>query len=216
MNWWIRSQHPSWAIGSALIGTVVVIATPGSIELPIPSLSGPTAFSAIRLYALVAVLITVSTWASLSAGHKSAILSARRAMKLYLFASICAVIAVCAVVAGVWTLITGQMTVALQLLLRDVLGLFGVGLISVPLTGHRYAGIVSTVYVFISAIFGRTDAGGGSDSTLWAWPISESPAVEYWIPAIALFALGGTLWLLRSPTQYSRIMIAQALDTRRE
>lgn len=216
MKWWIRSQHPFWAIGTALVGTAVVIASPGSIALPIPSLSGPTPFSALRLFALVAVLITVCTWVSVSAGHKSAILSAARAMKLYLFASICVVVGVCGLLAGAWTMIVGEMMVPLQLLLRDVLGLFGLGLILVPLTGHRYAGIVSTVYLFVSAIFGRTATGGKYDSALWAWPISESSAFDYWIPAIMLFVFGGLIWLLHSRGQYSRNMIAQAMDTRIE
>lgn len=216
MRWWIGSQHPVWAVGTAVIGTVVVIASPGSIALPIPALAGPTAFSAVRPFSLVAVLITVVAWASLSAGHKSAALSATRAMKVYVFLSICVVTASSLVLAAAWALIVGEVMVPLQLLLRNILGLFGLGLLLVPLTGYRYAGIVSTVYVFISAIFGRTNSGGIYDSAPWAWPVSESPVLDYWAPAILLFVSGGFIWLLRHRSPYSRIMIAQAMDSRRE
>jgi hypothetical protein len=213
MKWWIRSQHPVWAIGIALIGTVAVIASPDSFGLPIPSLAGPTGFASIRSYALVAVLITVGAWASVSAGHKFAVLAATRAMQLYVLASLFAVVGACGLLAGVWGIFTGGVSGPAQLLLRDVLGLFGLGMILVPRTGYRFAGIVSTVYVFISAIFGRTSDG---DSALWAWPISDSSDVKFWIPAVVLFVVGGVMWVLRSRGAYSRVLIAQAMDARRE
>ncbi len=213
MRWWIRSQHPAWAVGIALVGTVVVIAAPDSFGLPIPSLDGPTAFASIRPYALVAVLITVGAWASVSAGYKSAILAATRAIRLYVFAFLCAIVGVCGLLGGAWGILTGAVSNPTQLLLRDVLGLLGLGLIFVPCTGYRFAGIVSTVYVFISAIFGRTSHG---DTALWAWPMSDSSDPEFWTPAIILFVLGGVTWVLRSGGRYPRVMIAQAMDARRE
>lgn len=213
MRWWIRSQHPAWAIGIALVGTVVVIASPDSFGLPVPSLAGPTAFASIRSYALVAVLITVGAWASVSAGYKSAVVAATRAMQLYVLASLCAILGVCGLLVGAWGIFIGAVSSPAQLLLRDVLGLFGLGMILVPRTGYRFAGIVSTVYVFVSAIFGRTSDG---DSALWAWPISDSSDIDFWIPAIVLFVLGGMMWVLRSRGHYPRVMIAQAMDVRRE
>jgi hypothetical protein len=216
MRWWVRSQHPIWVIGAALAGTLVVAFSPNSIALPVPSLSGTTAFAAIRPHALISVLITVSVWASASAGHKSAILSAVRGMKLYVLASLCAALGTCVLVAGLWAVLVGQLGSPLQLLVRDLLGLLGLGLILLPLTGYRFAGVVTTVYVFVSAIFGRTSGGGTHDSALWAWPASESTAFDYWIPAILLFVAGGLVWILRSRVLYSRVMIAQAMDARRE
>lgn len=213
MRWWIRSQHPAWAMGIALVGTAVVIASPDAFGLPIPSLAGPTGFASIRSHALVAVLITVGTWASVSAGHKSAVLAATRAMQLYVLASLCAIVGVCGVLVGAWGIIIGAVSTPTQLLLRDVLGLFGLGMILIPRTGYRFAGIVSTVYVFVSAIFGRT---GDGDSALWAWPISDSSDLDFWIPAIVLFVLGGVMWVLCSRSHYPQVMIAQAMDTRRE
>lgn len=213
MRWWIRSQHPAWAMGIAIVGTVVVIASPDSFGLPIPSLAGPTAFASIRLHALVAVVITVGAWASVSAGHKSAVLAATRAMHLYVFASLCAILGICGLLVGLWGIFIGPVSSPAQLLLRDVLGLFGLGLILVPLTGYRFAGIVSTVYVFVSAIFGRTGDGG---SALWAWPISDSSDLDFWIAAIVLFVLGAVMWVLRSRGPYPRVVIAQAMDARRE
>jgi hypothetical protein len=216
MRWWIRSQHPIWAVGTALVGTVVVIVLPGSTALPIPSLAGPTAFAAVRPYALVAVLITVAMWVSVSAGHKSAVLSAARPLKHYVFVSLSGILVVCGLIVGAWTIVTGELDIALELLVRDVVGLLGLGLILASVTGYRYAGIASTVYVFVSAIFGRTRGGGAQDAALWAWPISESTALDYWIPAAALLAVGGLVWLFRSRDHYSRVMIKQAMDTRRE
>lgn len=213
MRWWTRSQHPVWAIGIALVGTVVVIASPDSFGLPIPSLAGPTAFASIRSHALVAVVITVGAWASVSAGHKSAVLAATRAMQLYALASLCAILGVCGLLVGAWAIFIGAVSSPTQLLLRDVVGLFGLGMILVPRTGYRFAGIVSTVYVFVSAIFGRTSSG---DAALWAWPISDSSDLDFWIPAIALFVLGGVTWVLRSRGHYPRVMIVQAMDARRE
>ncbi|MCU1469317.1 MAG: putative rane protein [Glaciihabitans sp.] len=216
MKWWIRSQHPAWVVGTVLLGTAVVIAAPGSTGLPIPSLAGPTAFAAIRPYALVAVLITVAMWASVSAGHKSAVLSTTRLLKFYVFVSPCGVLVVCGLMIGAWAIVAGELTTPLQLLFRDLIGLLGLGLILVSFTGYRYAGISSTVYVFVSAIFGRTSGGGAYDSALWAWPIADSTAFDYWIPAAALFVTGALVWLLRSRDHYSRVMINQAMDTRRE
>jgi hypothetical protein len=216
MKWWMRSQHPVWAIGAALVGAVAVIFLPDSIALPIPSLSGSTAFAAIRPFALISVLMTVSLWASASAGHKSAVLSAVRSMKRYVFASVSAVLGTCAFVVGAWAIISGPPAPAAGLLMRDVLGLSGLGLVLLPLTGYRYAGAISTAYVFVCAIFGRTRGEGDQDSALWAWPISQSASFVYWLPAIFLFVAGGLLWLLRSGDVYSRVMIAHAMDTRRE
>lgn len=213
MRWWIRSQHPAWAIGIALVGTVVVMASPDSFGLPIPSLAGPTAFASIRSHALVAVLITVGAWASVSTGYKSAVLAAARPMQLYVLAYLCTIMGVCGLLVGAWDIFIGAVSSPAQLLLRDVLGLFGLGMILVPRTGYRFAGIVSTVYVFVSAIFGRTSDG---DSALWAWPISDSTDLGSWIPAIILFVLGGVLWLLRSRDHYSQVMITQAMDVRHE
>lgn len=213
MRWWIRSQHPAWAIAVALVGTVVVIASPDSIGLPIPSLSGPTAFASIRPHTLVAVLITVGAWASVSAGHKSAVLAATRAMRLYVLASLCAILGVCGFLGAALGIFLGTVSSPTLLLLRDVLGLLGLGLILAPRTGYRFAGIVSTLYVFISAIFGRTSHG---DAALWAWPISDSSDLDFWTPAIVLFVLGSVIWVLRSRGHYPRVMTAQAMDARRE
>jgi|GEM_PF-5770078 hypothetical protein len=216
MKWWIRTQHPIWALGTALLGTVAVILAPGSFALPIPSLAGPTAFAAIRPYALVAVLITVAMWASASAAHKSAVLSAARPTRLYVFASLLGPVLACGLLIGLWAIGTGKLDTQLELLFRDVLGLVGLGLILLPVTGYRYAGIASTVYVFMSAIFGRTRGDGPYDTAIWAWPISESPVVDYWVPSAALLLVGALLWLFRSRERYSRVMIAQAMDARRE
>jgi hypothetical protein len=216
MKWWIRSQHPAWVIGAALAGTVGVMFAPDSIALPLPSLSGPTAIAAIRPFALISVLIMVSVWSSASAGHKSAILSAVRGMKRYVFASLCAAVATCAFAAGIWAILGGPWSSPIQLLTRDVVGLLGFGLVLLPLTGYRFAGAASTTYVFVSAVFGRTSGGGAHDSALWAWPISSSASFDYWVPAIVLFVAGGALWSLPSRRLYSRVMVAQALDTRRD
>lgn len=216
MRWWIRSRHPVWVAASVLIGTTVVFLSPDTVALPVPALSGSTAFAAVRPYALVSVLITVIVWASASAGHKSAILSAVRDMKLYAFAAVCAAVGTCALTAGIWAVLVGQFPSSLQLLVRNVLGLLGFGLILLPLTGYRFAGVASTVYVFVSAIFGRTNIDGTNGSALWAWPVSESVGIEYWIPALVLFVLGGVIWIVRSHGRYSKAMIAHAMDVRRE
>ena len=213
MTWWIRSQHPLWAVGIAIVVTIGVMASPDSFGLPIPSLGGPSAFASVRSYALAAVLITVGASASVSAGHKSAVLSATRPVRLYVLVFLSGIVGVCGLLAGASAAFLGVASTPTLLLVRDVLGLFGLGFLLVSRTGYRFAGIASTVYVFSSAIFGRA---GNGDVALWAWPISDSTDLGLWIPAILLFIVGAVTMLLGFTGRFSRTMITQALDTRRE
>lgn len=207
MKWWIRSLRPAWALGSSIAGTLVVVLAPDLFALPVPSLSGPSAFGSVRLHALVALLIVICAWASVSTGHKSAVLAATRSMRMHTVAFVLVLILVCGAIIGTCNLFDHTMPAAALVLLRDVAGLLGFGLVCVPLVGYRFAGVLVTAYVFASAIFGRTGDGG---SALWAWPISDSTDLCYWAPAIALFVVGCLVCAFS--TRYSRVMITQAMS----
>jgi hypothetical protein len=216
MRWWLKSRRPAWLVAVPILGTLAVLADPGTVALAIPSLSGVETFAPTRPSALVAALIAVNAWAALSAGQKSAMLAATRRMKWYAFGELCATVLVCAVIVLSWASVLGEVPVTGQLLLRNVLGFFGFGLLSAPLTGYRFAGVLSIVYLLMAAVFGRVGGDLERDAALWAWPISDLNTAYYWIPALVLFSAGAVAWLAGPAERYPRVMRAQAMDQRRE
>jgi hypothetical protein len=215
MRWWVKAQQLPWVLLAALIGSLLSIFA-SDVALPIPSLSGPTAFSAIRSFALIAVLMAIATWTGATFGHKAPVLASVRRTDVFGFLAVGGVVALSAVVVTAAQLISSEIAEPGWLMVRDLLGFLSLGIVLLPWTGYRYAGIVPTVYVFGAAIFGREATAAGEQTALWAWPISASESLLYWLPALLLAFLALVVTTLRSHTASSRIVISQALDTRRE
>lgn len=215
MTWWVKAQHLPWVLLAAVIGSLLSILA-ANVSLPMPSLSGPTTFAAIRSFALIAVLVTIAMWTGAAFGHKAPILASVRLTNVFGALAAASVIALSAVVIACAQLISSEIAQPGWLLVRDLLGFISLGIILLPWTGYRYAGIVPTVYLFGAAIFGRQNTAAGEQTALWAWPISTSPSLLYWVPALVLAFVALIATIVRSPTASSRVVITQALDTRRE
>jgi hypothetical protein len=215
MRWWVKAQQLPWLLLAALVGSLLSILA-SDVALPIPSLSGPTAFGAIRSFALIAVLVTIATWTGAAFGHKAPVLASVRRTDVFGSLAAASVVAVSAVIIACVQLVSGETAEPGWLLVRDLLGFLSLGIILLPWTGYRYAGIVPTVYIFGAAVFGREAGVAGEQTALWAWPVSASDSLLYWLPALLLAFVALVATTLRSHTATSRIVISQALDTRRE
>lgn len=215
MRWWVKAQHLPWVLLAAVTGSLLSLLA-SNVVLPIPSLSGSTAFAAIHSCALIAVLVTIATWTGTSMGHKAPVLASVRRTNVLGSLAAASTVAVSTIVIACAQLISSELAEPGWLLIRDLIGFISLGIVLLPWTGYRYAGIVPTVYVFGAGIFGRETTALGEQTALWAWPISPSATLLYWIPAL-VFAFGAVIvTIVRSRAAYSRIVIAQALDTRRE
>lgn len=215
MMWWVKAQQLLWILLAALIGSLLSIFA-SNVALPIPSLSGPTAFSAIRSFALIAVLVTIATWTGAAFGHKAPVLAAVRRTDVFGSLAAASVVVVAAVVIACAQLVSSEMAAPGWLLVRNLLGFLSLGIVLLPWTGYRYAGIVPTVYVFAAAVFGRETTTVGEQTALWAWPISVSESLLNWLPALILASIALAVTILRNRVTPTRTVISQALDTRRE
>jgi hypothetical protein len=214
VRWWIKVYRVPWVIAAALAAVILASVFP-AVALPVPSLSGGNPFAGVRSFALISVLITILTWSlvGLAAGPASLVASRFSATAAVTVpAIVVATVGVGAV--SVHALSQGAAT-AEWLLLRDVIGLLALSVLLLRWTGYRYAGIVPTVYLFISAVFGRDLNSATERAVWWAWPVADSLSLEYWLVALLLGA-AAAVTSVRAHTAALPILVAQSTRPTKE
>ncbi|MEV0896270.1 hypothetical protein [Actinoplanes sp. NPDC049802] len=80
-------------------------------------------------------------------------------------------------------------------LIRNTLGCIGLVAGTAVPAGARLAWLPAFAYMV--TVYGASPARDGGWENLWAWPLQPSTAVLSWAPALAVFAVGAGLYVLR-------------------
>jgi hypothetical protein len=80
-------------------------------------------------------------------------------------------------------------------MLRNVLGATGVTAASAALIGARLSWLPMTVYG--GAVYLAAPHAPGGPAAFWAWPMQPGPQTGAWVVAVAAYAAGGALLVVR-------------------
>lgn len=185
MRWWCASTRMIQLFVTPLVAVSVAFFL-ANVELLLPAFGTGSPFAGVRIYALLPLMVGVSTSYSLAAANRPTYVSAARHTKGLDYALCMIPLAVTMTVslgfaAAGWSE-AGPM-------IRNVAGVLGLQMLVGGFIGYRAQSIVPVIYVFMSAIFGREH---DATAYAWAWPLGEGGVLKYWFLPL-LFLLCGTL-----------------------
>lgn len=163
----------------AIVLCIVMI----DFELSFPSMGTSSPFSSVRLYAIFPLACGIAVSYSLEAGERPGYVTAARRISNLDYILIITPIIVTVVVAILSSLLG---SVIGSELVRNAIGFIGIQMIAAPILGYRLQSLVPVVYVFLSALFGRTYS---TTVSFWAWPLGDGD-LQYWYLPIFIFILG--------------------------
>ncbi|MBM7475656.1 hypothetical protein [Curtobacterium herbarum] len=193
-----------WVVASALVSVGLAAVSP-TFALPVPSLSGANPFAGVRSFALLAVLLTILTWSATALGTRPASLVSVRRVATPAALPAVALLTV-TFGAGVLQIVDPDAATPAWLLVRDTLGLSALSVLLLRWTGFRYAGVVPTVALFVSAVFGRDTTAATERATWWAWPVADSTSLEYWCAPVVLGVVALLVMVVRSPAPITALV----------
>lgn len=189
---WLKAYRlPSFAALSAALAAALALA--GITRLPVLSLTSP-----VTRHVTVAALLPLASaialggradpglgeiersWPAAATGRRLVFLAATEALA-------CAVPLV--LLAGPGAGLVGEVV-------RNVVGLSGLGLISCVIGGAAWAWSAPTLYCIAALTLGEQPNG---HPARWAWILRQHPSTLGWLAGLSLLALGATGFIARGP-----------------
>lgn len=181
MTWWLRS-HRMPGVAAAILVATILGPLVGGTSLLFPSLSGASPFQGIPLAAVTPLISAAAISSSVTAATRGPYPVATR--------PVCVgdvLISLATVALGALAALLAFADPSSVATARNTTGLVGLQLIAGRLAGYRFQTIVPVLFVFASALLGRTADGSVA---AWAWPATTSSEIGYWIAPALLLTIG--------------------------
>ncbi|MCA5923921.1 hypothetical protein [Curtobacterium oceanosedimentum] len=187
MTWWLRVHRTLALLGLTVTLTVFSIAV-GPIGMLFPSFGGGTPFAMIPVAAVVPLVISIATGASIS---RSPFPAPVRRTDLLELAAVLTVLALVGLIAAIGSAlgVAPELSIAT---VRNSIAFCGLVIASRVVFGDRYQSVPGVVYLFVAALFGRGTPG---NPAAWAGVVTTSTDPGSWAFALpivltAVIALG--------------------------
>lgn len=170
---------------------LIISSFAGSIEVILPSATGPTPFAGLALTAIGPLgTILLSSFAVQVGRTETYQVAVRPSRTLDL--AICLIpVALGLVVSG--TSLLGAAGASTAMIARNSFGLVGLQLIGQFILGYESQAVLPVAFVFVSAIFGRSDSG---DASWWAWVLAREATPATLVLPVILLVIGVAVALL--------------------
>ncbi len=187
MTWWLRVHGTLALLGFTVTLTVFSIAI-GPIGMLFPTFGGGTPFAMIPVAAVVPLVISIATGASIS---RSPFPAPARRTDLLDLATVLTVLALVVLIAGIGLALGADPELPVATV-RNSMAFCGLVIASRVVFGDRYQSVPGVLYLFVAALFGR---GAPGNPASWAGVVATGTDPGSWafvLPIVltAVIALG--------------------------
>lgn len=179
MTWWLRVHRTLALLGLTVTLTVFSIAI-GPIGLLFPTFGGGTPFAMIPVAAVVPLVISIATGASIS---RSPFPAPVRRTDLLELATVLTVLALVVLIAGIGLTLGADPELPVATV-RNSIAFCGLVIASRIVFGDRYQSVPGVLYLFVAALFGRGTPG---NPAAWAGAVTTSTDSGSWAFVLPIF-----------------------------